>query len=330
MVQASLSKPAQALDTGSFSRVAPFSLSLARHDLKLRRDKTTILQLNVGLLCNQACRHCHLSAGPNRVEMMQPDTIAAVVKYASKTRFETIDITGGAPELNPHITDIIEGLSPLTSRLLFRSNLSALNDGKHDSLMPLLADQKVVVVASFPAINASQTDSQRGSGIFNVSIDAIKKLNALGYGHLNSGLELNLVSNPTGAFLPSSQDIVEKRFREVLKNKWGIVFNNLFSFANVPLGRFHQWLVKSNNLDMYLEKLAAGFNPCAVSGVMCRTLLSISWDGYLFDCDFNLAAGIYMGGRKIHVSEMEGPPQEGAPIATADHCYTCTAGSGFT
>jgi len=330
MAQASSSKQAERLDTGLFSRVAPFSLALARHDLKLRRKKTTTLQINVGLLCNQACRHCHLSAGPSRVENMQPETIDAVVDYASKTRFETIDITGGAPELNPHITDIIERLYPLASTLMFRSNLSALNDGKHDRLMSVLTDHRVVVVASFPTINASQTNSQRGSGIFDVSIDALRKLNARGYGRGGSGLELNLVSNPTGAFLPPTQDQTEKRFRKVLKDKWGVVFNNLFSFANVPLGRFRKWLIKSNNLDMYLEKLSAGFNPCAVSGVMCRTLVSVSWDGYLFDCDFNLAAGIYMGGRKIHVSEMTDPPWEGAPIATADHCYTCTAGTGFT
>jgi len=330
MPQTTLSKKSEYLNAGSFSRVTPFNLELARYDLKLKRDKTTTLQVNVGLHCNQACRHCHLNAGPGRVENMQPDTLDAVVDYASRVRFGTVDITGGAPELNPHITDLIERLSPLTSTLLFRSNLSALNDGKHDQLMSLLTDHRVVVLASFPAINASQTNSQRGSGIFDVSIDALRKMNALGYGRQGSGLQLNLVSNPTGAFLPPSQDQTEKRFRKVLKDKWGVFFNNLYSFANVPLGRFRQWLVRSNNLDMYLEKLAAGFNPCAVSSVMCRTLVSVSWDGILFDCDFNLAAGIPMGGRKIHVSEMTGPPGEGAPIVTADHCYTCTAGSGFT
>jgi len=330
MALATQSTQTKRTDTGSFSRVAPFSLALTQHDLKLRRKETTTLQVNVGLLCNQACRHCHLSAGPNRVENMNPDTINAVVDYAARVRFETIDITGGAPELNPHITDLIERMVPLSSTLMFRSNLSALNDGDHDALMTVLTDHKAVIVASFPTINAAQTDSQRGSGIFDVSIDALNKLNALGYGRKGSGLELNLVSNPTGAFLPSSQEQTEERFRRVLKDKWGIRFNNLFSFANMPLGRFRRWLEKTNNLDMYLEKLATSFNPCAVPGVMCRSLVSVSWDGYLFDCDFNLAAEIYMGGRKIHVSEMTGSPREGAPIATADHCYTCTAGSGFT
>ncbi len=152
----------------------------------------------------------------------------------------------------------------------------------------------------------------------------------MGYGQDGSGLELDLVSNPTGAFLPSSQALTETRFHQVLEQKWGISFNDLFNFANVPLGRFRQWLLQSGNLEKYIEKLASGFNPCAVEGLMCRTLVSVSWDGYLYDCDFNLAKGIFMGGRKIHVSEMPGPPEQGSPIAVADHCYTCTAGVGFT
>ena len=160
--------------------------------------------------------------------------------------------------------------------------------------------------------------------------DTLKKLNALGYGRKGSGLELNLVSNPTGAFLPPSQSATEKRFRQVLANKYGVVFNNLFNFANVPLGRFRQWLKTSGNFDKYMQKLFASFNPCAVEGVMCRSLVSVSWDGYLYDCDFNLARGILMGGRKIHASEMPGAPEPDSHIATADHCYTCTAGAGFT
>ncbi|MEJ2658117.1 MAG: DUF3641 domain-containing protein, partial [Desulfobacterales bacterium] len=172
--------------------------------------------------------------------------------------------------------------------------------------------------------------SQRGSGIFQTSIDSLKKLNTIGYGREGSGLELNLVSNPTGAFLPPSQAETEKRFRRVMERKWGIVFNNFYSFANVPLGRFRQWLVATGNLDGYMKKLCSSFNPCAVEGLMCRSLVSVSWDGYLYDCDFNLAKGIFMDRRKIHVSEMPGPPDIDSRIATADHCYTCTAGSGFT
>jgi radical SAM/Cys-rich protein len=287
------------------------------------REETKTLQINVGLLCNQACRHCHLSAGPGRKEDMNLETAGQVVDYARRCSYETIDITGGAPELNPNLTYLIERLSSQTPRIIIRSNLSVLNDGTRDHLIDLLRSYHVVVVASFPSLNESQADSQRGDGIFLRSIDALKKLNSMGYGRDGSGLELNLVSNPTGAFLPSSQPQTEKRFRQVLKNRWGIVFNNLFTFANVPLGRFRDWLLLSGNHEAYLKKLASSFNPCAVEGVMCRSMVSVSWDGYLFDCDFK-------GGGKIHVSQMPGSPRPGQPIAVADHCYTCTAGAGFT
>jgi radical SAM/Cys-rich protein len=310
--------------------VVPFNLTLTRHDLELDRKTTCTLQVNVGFLCNQTCRHCHLNAGPGHKENMGLETIQEVISYARTGGFEIVDITGGAPELNPHIETLIEGVCNVASRVMLRSNLSVLSDGKRDYLINLLREKRVVIVASFPSLNEIQTDSQRGDGIFQMSIDALKKLNNLGYGHNGTGLELNLVSNPTGAFLPPDQVQAEKRFRQVLKRKWGIVFNNLYNFANVPLGRFRRWLVRTSNLEPYLEKLYSNFNACAVDGLMCRTLVSVSWDGYLFDCDFNLARGLFMGGHKIHVSEMPGPPEPGSHIATADHCYTCTAGSGFT
>ena len=307
-----------------------FNMTLSKHGLSLKREKTHTLQINVGPICNQSCQHCHLDAGPGRKEIMKPDTVDQVVAYARRSHFETIDITGGAPELNPNIIDIVDRLSSLAPRIMFRSNLSILNDGKREDLMDLLKSRRVVIVSSFPSLNSSQSDSQRGDGIFQISIDVLTKLNALGYGHPGSGLELNLVSNPTGAFLPPSQDQTEKRFRQVLEKKWGIVFNNLFNFANVPLGRFREWLVKSGNFEKYMEKLISSFNPCSVEGVMCRTLVTVCWDGYLYDCDFNVARGLYMGGRKTHVSEMAGLSEPDIQIITADHCYTCTAGAGFT
>jgi radical SAM/Cys-rich protein len=310
--------------------VDSFRLTLSKHGLIMDRGETNTLQINVGLLCNQACRHCHLSAGPGKKENMDLETAVQVVDYARRSSYGTIDITGGAPELNPNLTYLIERLSLLTPRIIIRSNLSVLHDGTRDYLMDLLRSYHVVIVASFPSLNESQADSQRGDGIFLRSIDALKKLNSMGYGQDGSGLELNLVSNPTGAFLPSSQPQTEKRFRQVLEKKWGIVFNNLFTFANVPLGRFRDWLLLSGNLETYFKKLASSFNPCAVEGVMCRSMVSVSWDGYLFDCDFNLARRLYIGGRKIHISEMTGAPKAGNPIAVADHCYTCTAGAGFT
>lgn len=308
----------------------PFNRTLSLHGLRLVRDQTSVLQINVGLVCNQACRHCHLNAGPERRENMDSETVRAVMAYARRCDFRAIDITGGAPELNPNIVQLIEESAVIAPRLMFRSNLSALNDGTRDHLMDLLRECGAAIVVSFPSLNHAQADAQRGKGIFKQSILALQRLNAMGYGQKGSGLELDLVVNPSGAFLPPDQEQAEKRFREVLKRKWGIPFNQLFSFANVPLGRFRQWLLRSGNLDAYNRKLAANFNPCAVDGLMCRTLVSVSWDGYFYDCDFNLAARLPMGGHRVHVSEMEGPPPQGSTIAVGDHCYTCTAGAGFT
>ena len=316
--------------TKSKMPVEPFRQTLARHGLDLTRVKTTTLQVNVGLLCNQTCRHCHLEAGPNRKEVMSKETVDQVVAMAERFPFEVVDITGGAPELNPNISKMIERLAPLTSRLMLRSNLTALAQGKRDHLIDLCKKHRVVIVVSFPSLNEMQLESQRGKGVFRVSIGVLRKLNSIGYGKPGSGLELNLVSNPTGAFLPSSQEQLERRFRQVLRNKWGIVFNNLFAFANVPLGRFRHWLERSGNLDEYLQRLATSFNPCAIGGLMCRSLISVSWDGYLFDCDFNQAANLYLEGKKTHISELMELPEPGEPIAISHHCYTCTAGSGFT
>ncbi len=309
--------------------IVPFKSMLAKHDLKLMRQTTATLQINVGFLCNQTCRHCHLNAGPNRKENMDAQTLKEVVAYAQRCRFETIDITGGAPELNPLLPDLIQQVAPLTPRIMLRSNLSALKQN-FNRLIGVLKSHRVVVVASFPSLNLSQMDAQRGEGIFEESIDVLKALNAKGYGRDRSGLELDLVSNPTGAFMPPSQEQTEKRYHQILENKWGLTFNHLFNFANVPLGRFKQWLIRTGNYENYLQKLVAGFNPCAIEGLMCRSQVSVSWDGYLYDCDFNLARGINMCGRKSHISEMSGSPEPGTPIITADHCYTCAAGSGFT
>jgi radical SAM/Cys-rich protein len=310
--------------------IEPFSSLLSRNGLELTRGETLTLQVNVGLLCNQTCRHCHLDAGPDRPEMMDIDTVREVVKFAARGGFRVVDITGGAPEMNPHLAELISMLSSVVPRMMLRSNLTAINTPARSFLIDLCRKHRVVIVASLPSLNTSQMESQRGRGIFNESISTLKRLNSMGYGQPESGLELHLVSNPTGAFLPASQAQVEKKFREDLQRKWGIVFNNLYTFANVPLGRFRDWLTGSGNLETYLEKLAARFNPCTLEGLMCRTLLSVSWDGYLFDCDFNLACGLFTGGRKTHISEMDGPPQPGTPIIVSDHCYGCTAGSGFT
>ncbi len=310
--------------------VEPFRLTLSKHGIELTRRQTHTLQVNVGLLCNQACRHCHLVAGPSRKEVMNTETVDEVVAFARRGNFQVIDITGGAPELNPNLPAMIERLRPLAPRIMLRSNLTALTDGKRDSLMDLCREHRVVIVASLPSLNMNQLEAQRGNGTFEKSIAALQKLNSVEYARNGSELEIDLVSNPTGAFLPASQAQEEKRFRRDLQRKWGIVFNHLYTFANVPLGRFRQWLQHSGNLEKYIQDLASRFNPCAVEGLMCRTLISVSWEGYLYDCDFNLARGLSTCGRKIHISEMSGPPKPGTPIAVSDHCYACTAGSGFT
>lgn len=308
----------------------PFHSTLMNHGLQLERAETTTLQLNIGLLCNQTCKHCHLEAGPSRTEMMDRETFLLIEAFARRVQFETIDITGGAPELHPELDVMIARLRPLATRLMIRSNLSALAECDPDRRIAVFKEHTASVVASLPSINRGQTESQRGRGIFDKSIAMLQKLNAGGYGLEGSGLELDLVSNPTGAFLPPSQAEAEKRFRALLQQKWGVEFNRLFTFANVPLGRFRSWLELSGNYEEYLERLISGFNPCAVEGLMCRTLLSVAWDGHLYDCDFNLARGLPLGGRRTHISTLAGAPAAGTAIAVAEHCYTCTAGAGFT
>ena len=308
----------------------PFAETLARHGLDLTRGQTSTLQINVGLMCNQACRHCHLEAGPNRSEIMSRETIDQVVAYAGRTRFQVVDITGGAPEMNPNLGYLIEKVARVTPRVMLRANLTAMAQHNTDYLLRLYTAHRVVIVASLPSTNQAQTDAQRGAGVFEKSIAMLTKLNEWGYGRDGTGLELNLACNPKGAFLPAPQSQAEKKFRNDLARKWRISFNNLLTFTNVPLGRFLKWLNESGNLDEYMQRLSSRFNPYAVENVMCRTFVSISWDGYLHDCDFNQAKGLRLGGDSQHVSQMTGFPEAGTRIAIGDHCYACTAGAGFT
>ncbi len=310
--------------------IIPFSVMLEQNGLELRRGQTRVLQINVGYLCNQSCRHCHLECGPNCREIMDTRTMDEVVAFVRSSAFQAADITGGAPELNPGLPDLILKLAPLVPRLMLRSNLTAVAEERRDALLELCRDHRVVLIASFPAVNAAQLEAQRGKGVWEKSVTTLKKLNALGYGDPASGLEIHLVSNPTGAFLPTPQAQAEKRFRRDLSRKFGIVFNNLYTFANVPLGRFRHWLQESGNYQGYMQRLVTSFNPCAVDGLMCRTQVSVSWDGYLFDCDFNLADRMFLGGQETRVGQLDGPPPADSPIMVSDHCYACTAGSGFT
>jgi radical SAM/Cys-rich protein len=308
----------------------PFAARLARLGRSLTRGRTTILQINLGPLCNQLCRHCHLDAGPHREETMSLETMGHILEFARRARPELVDITGGAPELNRHLPYLICSLASLAPKLMVRTNLTALAEGSKEELIRLFRANGVVLVASFPSSNPAQLEAQRGKGILGKSVEMLRLLNQAGYGLPDSGLELDLVSNPSGAFLPPQQEKAQEKFRQDLERKWGISFNRLFTFANVPLGRFGAWLTGTGNLQSYMQRLALAFNPCTLDGLMCRSLMSVSWDGHLFDCDFNLAAGLPMGGMKRHVSELNGFPEPGTPIAVADHCYACTAGSGFT
>jgi radical SAM/Cys-rich protein len=311
--------------------IEPFSISLAKRGIELVRDDTTTLQVNVGLLCNQSCRHCHLEAGPDRIDqMMSRQTMKEVSEYARRGGFHTVDITGGAPEMHPLLPVFVQEVAAIAPRVILRSNLTALGDEERRHLIQICREHRVAIIASFPSLNSGQTESLRGKGIFERSIQTLRLLNESGYGLIDTGLELDLVSNPSGAFLPSSQGQAERKFQEVLSTQYGISFNHLYLLANVPLGRFRKWLIASENFDRYMEKLVGSFNACAITGLMCRSLVSVSWDGTLYDCDFNLASGVPLGGRKIHVSSMKAPPATGSPIATSDYCYTCTAGSGFT
>ena len=309
----------------------PFQIALVKNGIELTRKRTVTLQINTGPVCNQSCRHCHLEAGPHRREAMDRRTMDAVIAYAARGRFEAADVTGGAPELNPDIRRLLEGLHLSVARVILRTNLTALNTPDGKSIAEFCKKLGTVITASFPSMSASQSEAQRGEGNFQTSIAVLRYLNGLGYGAPGSGLILNLVSNPGGAFLPPSQDETENRFRKDLQSRWGVVFDDLFALANAPLGRFRKWLIESGNFEPYMARLAASFNPCTVDGLMCRTLVSVSWDGHLYDCDFNLAAGLPMsGGARLHVSEMDAAPPEGLRIAVSDHCYACAAGPGFT
>lgn len=306
-----------------------FANSLKEHGLQLKRSKTTTLQVNVGLICNLACKHCHLNGSPQRKEIMTRETMDHVIEFAKKNSFDVADITGGAPELVPDLEYLITGLRPLVSKILLRSNLTLLLEKSRAELLQIVKENKVSIVASFPSVNENQTDGQRGKGVWQKSLDNLRYLNSIGYGVEGSDLELDLVSNPAGAFMPSDQCKAEKKFKSDLARKWEIQFTHLFTFANVPLGRFKSWLEKSGNYQTYMEKLISAFNGGAVNNLMCRSLVSVSWDGYLYDCDFNQAAGLALNSTPTHITEIDNLP-EGQSIVTDSHCYACTAGAGFT
>jgi radical SAM/Cys-rich protein len=307
-----------------------FAETLKKHGCELLRGATTTLQVNVGLVCDLACRHCHQEAGPARSESMSASVVEDVIACAQRFGFTTIDITGGAPEFHPALPRLITGLASETAQLIVRTNLTALTQPQAKPLLELYRQHRVTIAASLPAVNQAQTEAQRGQGVWEKSIEALRSLNEIGYGREGTGLELLLISNPPGAFLSPAQSQAERKYRYDLARRHGISFSALLTLVNVPLGRFRKWLEITGNLEAYLMNLAESFNPGTVTGLMCRSFLSVDWNGFLFDCDFNLANGLPLGGNRRQIRDLLALPGPGSAIATADYCFACTAGTGFT
>lgn len=288
-----------------------------------------VLQVNVGKLCNQTCKHCHVDAGPDRREVMTRETAEACIEALRRHAIDCLDITGGAPELNPNFRWMVEQASALGRRVIDRCNLTILTVPSQADLADFLAANRVEVVASLPYFLEQQTDAQRGEGVFWRSIEGLRKLNSLGYGVPGRGLTLNLVYNPVGAFLPPAQEAVEADFRRELERRYGVVFTSLFTITNMPISRYLEFLVRTGNYEPYMKRLAGAFNPVAASRVMCRNMVSVSWDGRLFDCDFNQMLDLPLRhGAGEHIRDFDAETLDARRIATARHCFGCTAGSG--
>jgi radical SAM/Cys-rich protein len=308
--------------------VAGFAQTLREHGLSLRRAPLRVLQVNVGKLCNQACQHCHVDAGPNRREIMTPETAAEVLAAIERCRPPVVDITGGAPELNACFEGLVEGARALDAHVIDRCNLTVFFVPGKEQLPEFLARQRVEVIASLPCYLEENVDLQRGRGVFDRSIAALRRLNALGYGEPGSDLALNLVYNPVGPYLPPPQPALEADYRRELKARFGISFHHLYTLANMPISRFAGFLRRVGRYEEYLQLLATAFNPATVAGLMCRDTVSVGWDGRLYDCDFNQMLELPLGARCRHVRDLAPERLPAAGIAIGDHCFGCTAGAG--
>lgn len=296
---------------------------------RLRRARTTTLQVNVGRKCNQACHHCHVGAGPKRTEMIDRATAERVMALLAATPgIELVDITGGAPELSEHFRWLVTEARRMGKRVIDRCNLTILFEPGQEALAQFLAENRVEVVASLPCYSAANVDRQRGKGVFGKSIEALLRLNALGYGREGTGLQLDLVYNPAGASLPPAQGPLEVRYKQELADAFGIVFNRLYTLTNMPIQRFAAQLQREGRLQEYLGLLVNHFNPATVPELMCRSLVSVGYDGRLFDCDFNQMLEVPLGAGARTVWEVDTFELEGADVAVGMHCFGCTAGSG--
>ena len=295
----------------------------------LRRESVETLQLNLGYLCNLSCIHCHVNAGPRRKELMDRDTMELALTVAERLRAKTLDLTGGTPEMNPHFRWLVSQARARGLHVMDRLNPTIIEEPGYDWVADFLASNGVEAVASLPCYSEANVDEQRGDGVFDSSIRALKKLNALGYGKPGTGLVLNLVYNPNGAFLPPDQEKLEADYKQLLGERFDIVFNRLFAIANMPIQRYGSWLVSKGHFDSYMETLRSAHRDANLSTVMCRSLLSVDYRGYLFDCDFNQMLKLNLGGRSVksHLKDLlDGVvPRR---IAVAEHCYGCTAGQG--
>jgi radical SAM/Cys-rich protein len=297
----------------------------------LRRGRLDTLQLNVGYRCNQSCVHCHVDASPYRTEEMSADVADLALTFLERQRIATLDITGGAPELNPHFRRLVTGARALGVRVVDRCNLTVLEEPDQEDLAAFLAGEQVEVTASMPCYLEDNIDRQRGKGVFAKSIRALQRLNALGYGRDGSGLVLNLVYNPQGPSLPPPQEALEADYRRVLGDTYSIQFNHLFTLANMPIKRFGSMLAIKSELQDYLDLLRAAHADANLDHVMCRNLISVDWQGYVYDCDFNqmLNLPLTIGGRaRLHLSDLFEADLTGNAIRVAGHCYGCTAGQG--
>ena len=305
----------------ALTQAGQFPLSAVRVDT---------LQINVGKRCNQACKHCHVDAGPNRTEEMSREVAEQVVEALRRSPgIRTLDITGGAPELNANFRYLVQSARDLGRSVIDRCNLTVLFLPGQEDTAQFLADSRAEVVALLPYYLADRTDAQRGSGVFTQSIDGLRLLNSLGYGQPGTGLELNLVYNPTGAFLPPDQEAIEAEYRTELAKRYGIVFSHVFTITNMPIARFKHFLERTHNYDKYMDKLTGAFNPTAAGNVMCRSLVSVSYDGFLYDCDFNQMLELPVGkASPCHIRDFDAAALESRRVMTGDHCLGCTAGAG--
>ncbi|HEX8178046.1 MAG TPA: arsenosugar biosynthesis radical SAM (seleno)protein ArsS [Pyrinomonadaceae bacterium] len=307
-----------------------FDEKLAAYGTRLRRaDGVETLQVNVGKLCNQACKHCHVDASPSRTESMTRETAEQVLAAIRRFRIPTLDITGGAPELNPSFRYLVTEARRAAAHVLVRHNLTVMFEPGQEDLPAFFRAHEVEVVSSLPYFLEQQTDAQRGHGVFNKSVEALKRLNEVGYGRAGSGLLLNLVYNPVGAFLPPAQDAIERDFKRELRARHQIVFNRLYTITNMPIKRFLDYLRRSGNEERYMRKLVEAFNPATVEGLMCRSLVSVDWTGRLYDCDFNQMLELGVAPELPQtIADFDRGVFAGQPVMTGAHCFGCTAGAG--